>query len=81
MDFYWSYSSKEIIDPAGKANFFKAIEVASQVWAVFRFFNSFNSVIYTTEQNSDYFDKAPYRKCISIVFNPIRLNFAPPPHS
>nr|BAA41470.1 ryanodine receptor homologue [Drosophila melanogaster] len=32
MDFYWHYSSKEIIDPAGKANFFKAIEVASQVF-------------------------------------------------
>ncbi|RXG70611.1 Ryanodine receptor [Armadillidium vulgare] len=30
MDFYWLYSSKEIIDPAGKSNFFKAIEVASQ---------------------------------------------------
>lgn len=31
MDFYWHYSSKEIIDPAGKYNFFRAIEVASQV--------------------------------------------------
>jgi hypothetical protein len=31
MDFYWHYSSKEIIDPAGKINFFKAIGVASQV--------------------------------------------------
>ena len=31
MDFYWHYSSKEIIDPAGKSNFFKAIGVASQV--------------------------------------------------
>lgn len=31
MDFYWHYSSKEIIDPAGKLNFFKAIGVASQV--------------------------------------------------
>lgn len=31
MDFYWHYSSKEIIDPSGKSNFFKAIGVASQV--------------------------------------------------
>ncbi|XP_026840889.1 ryanodine receptor isoform X9 [Drosophila persimilis] len=39
MDFYWHYSSKEIIDPAGKANFFKAIGVASQV------FNTLTEVI------------------------------------
>ncbi|KAK2706501.1 hypothetical protein QYM36_016513 [Artemia franciscana] len=39
MDFYWHYSSKEIIDPAGKANFFKAIEVACQV------FNTLTEVI------------------------------------
>ncbi len=31
MDFYWYYSRKDIIDPAGKSNFFKAIGVASQV--------------------------------------------------
>ncbi|XP_045464164.1 ryanodine receptor isoform X4 [Harmonia axyridis] len=39
MDFYWHYSSKEIIDAAGKANFFKAIGVASQV------FNTLTEVI------------------------------------
>ncbi|XP_039761395.1 ryanodine receptor isoform X13 [Pararge aegeria] len=39
MDFYWHYSSKELIDPAGKANFFKAIGVASQV------FNTLTEVI------------------------------------
>jgi ryanodine receptor 2 len=39
MDFYWHYSSKEIIDPAGKVNFFKAIGVASQV------FNTLTEVI------------------------------------
>lgn len=39
MDFYWHYSSKETIDPAGKTNFFKAIEVASQV------FNTLTEVI------------------------------------
>ncbi|KAL5285595.1 hypothetical protein ACFFRR_007348 [Megaselia abdita] len=39
MDFYWYYSSKEIIDPAGKSNFFKAIGVASQV------FNTLTEVI------------------------------------
>ncbi|XP_037073438.1 ryanodine receptor-like [Pollicipes pollicipes] len=39
MDFYWHYSSKEIIDQAGKANFFKAIGVASQV------FNTLTEVI------------------------------------
>ncbi|XP_014249566.1 ryanodine receptor isoform X2 [Cimex lectularius] len=39
MDFYWHYSSKELIDPAGKANFFKAIGVASQV------FNTLSEVI------------------------------------
>ncbi|XP_066971322.1 ryanodine receptor isoform X24 [Macrobrachium rosenbergii] len=39
MDFYWHYSSKEIIDPAGKTNFFKAIGVASQV------FNTLTEVI------------------------------------
>ncbi|XP_063865198.1 ryanodine receptor-like isoform X9 [Scylla paramamosain] len=39
MDFYWHYSSKEIIDPAGKSNFFKAIGVASQV------FNTLTEVI------------------------------------
>ncbi|XP_017777975.1 PREDICTED: ryanodine receptor [Nicrophorus vespilloides] len=39
MDFYWHYSSKQLIDPAGKANFFKAIGVASQV------FNTLTEVI------------------------------------
>ncbi|KAG5681994.1 hypothetical protein PVAND_011393 [Polypedilum vanderplanki] len=39
MDFYWHYSSKELIDPAGKVNFFKAIGVASQV------FNTLTEVI------------------------------------
>ncbi len=39
MDFYWHYSSKEIIDPAGKVNFLKAIGVASQV------FNTLTEVI------------------------------------
>lgn len=39
MDFYWHYSSKELIDTAGKANFFKAIGVASQV------FNTLSEVI------------------------------------
>lgn len=39
MDFYWHYSSKELIDPAGKTNFFKAIGVASQV------FNTLTEVI------------------------------------
>ncbi|CAG0880143.1 unnamed protein product [Darwinula stevensoni] len=39
MDFYWHYSSKELIDPAGKLNFFKAIGVASQV------FNTLTEVI------------------------------------
>ena len=39
MDFYWHYSSRELIDPAGKANFFKAIGVASQV------FNTLTEVI------------------------------------
>ncbi|XP_043197981.1 ryanodine receptor-like isoform X5 [Amphibalanus amphitrite] len=39
MDFYWHYSSKEIIDQAGKSNFFKAIGVASQV------FNTLTEVI------------------------------------
>ena len=32
MDFYWHYSSKEVIDPAGKTNLIKAIGVASQVF-------------------------------------------------
>merc|ERR1712128_338374 len=31
-DFYWYYSRKELIDPAGQANFFTAIGVASQVF-------------------------------------------------
>lgn len=39
MDFYWHYSSKEVIDTAGKVNFFKAIGVASQV------FNTLTEVI------------------------------------
>ena len=39
MDFYWYYSRKEIIDPAGKANLSKAIGVASQV------FNTLTEVI------------------------------------
>jgi ryanodine receptor 2 len=39
MDFYWHYSSKELIDTAGKINFFKAIGVASQV------FNTLTEVI------------------------------------
>ncbi|KAG1681767.1 Ryanodine receptor [Nymphon striatum] len=32
MDFYWHYSSKDIIDPPGKENFGKAITVAKQVF-------------------------------------------------
>lgn len=32
MDFYWYYSRKELIDPAGQTNFFTAIGVASQVF-------------------------------------------------
>jgi ryanodine receptor 2 len=32
MDFYWYYSRKDCIDPAGQANFFTAIGVASQVF-------------------------------------------------
>ena len=39
MDFYWYYSRKELIDPAGQANFFTAIGVASQV------FNTITEVI------------------------------------
>ena len=39
MDFYWYYSRKDVIDPAGKSNFFKAIGVASQV------FNTLTEVI------------------------------------
>ena len=31
MDFYWYYSRKDCIDPAGMANLLKAIGVASQV--------------------------------------------------
>ena len=33
MDFYWHYSNKEIIDPAGKENFCRAIMVSKQVFA------------------------------------------------
>jgi ryanodine receptor 2 len=32
MDFYWHYSSKEVIDQSGKDNFCKAINVAKQVF-------------------------------------------------
>lgn len=32
MDFYWHYSGKEIIDPSGKGNFCRAINVAKQVF-------------------------------------------------
>ncbi|CAM1294058.1 RYR2 (predicted) [Pycnogonum litorale] len=32
MDFYWHYSSKDIIDPPGKENFGRAITVAKQVF-------------------------------------------------
>ena len=39
MDFYWYYSRKELIDPAGQANFFTAIGVASQV------FNTISEII------------------------------------
>ena len=39
MDFYWFYSRKEVVDPAGKANLLKAIGVASQV------FNTLTEVI------------------------------------
>lgn len=33
MDFYWHYSGKETIDPAGKESFCRAIKVAAQVFA------------------------------------------------
>ncbi|VDO86948.1 unnamed protein product, partial [Soboliphyme baturini] len=32
MDFYWHYSSKEVVDEAGKQNFLKALSVCSQVF-------------------------------------------------
>ncbi|XP_013392084.1 ryanodine receptor [Lingula anatina] len=32
MDFYWHYSGKDVIDPAGKDNFVRAIKVAKQVF-------------------------------------------------
>lgn len=32
MDFYWHYSSKDTIDPAGKDSFCRAITVAAQVF-------------------------------------------------
>lgn len=32
MDFYWHYSGKDVIDPAGKDNFCRAIMVAKQVF-------------------------------------------------
>ncbi|XP_052827801.1 ryanodine receptor isoform X7 [Octopus bimaculoides] len=32
MDFYWHYSGKDLIDPAGKANFCRAIMVAKYVF-------------------------------------------------
>lgn len=32
MDFYWHYSGKDIIDPSGKGNFCRAINVAKQVF-------------------------------------------------
>lgn len=32
MDFYWHYSSKDTIDPAGKESFCRAITVAAQVF-------------------------------------------------
>lgn len=35
MDFYWHYSSKDVIDQSGKDNFVKAITVAKQVFTRF----------------------------------------------
>ena len=32
MDFYWHYSSKDVIDPSGTENFIKAITIAKQVF-------------------------------------------------
>ncbi len=32
MDFYWHYSSKDTIDPAGKDSFCRAITVAAQIF-------------------------------------------------
>lgn len=32
MDFYWHYSSKEVIDEGGKEYFLRAIQVCSQVF-------------------------------------------------
>ena len=32
MDFYWHYSSKESIDIPGRESFFKAINVAAQIF-------------------------------------------------
>ncbi|OUC45117.1 EF hand, partial [Trichinella nativa] len=32
MDFYWHFSSKEVVDEAGKAHFLKALSVCSQVF-------------------------------------------------
>jgi len=58
MDFYWHYSSKELIDPAGKANFFKAIGVASQV------FNTLTEVIQgPCSQNQQALAHSRYASC------------------
>lgn len=33
MDFYWHYSSKDVIDPSGTENFIKAFKIAKQVFS------------------------------------------------
>lgn len=74
MDFYWHYSSKELIDPAGKANFFKAIGVASQV------FNTLSEVIQgpctQNQQALAHSRFVPSRKSLPLVSKDLyRVNF------
>ena len=65
MDFYWHYSSKEIIDPAGKVNFLKAIGVASQV------FNTLTEVIQgPCTQNQQALAHSRYRSCVRQLLGP-----------
>lgn len=46
MDFYWHYSGKDTIDPAGKESFCRAIKVAAQVFCTITEYIQVNKILW-----------------------------------
>lgn len=62
MDFYWHYSSKDVIDESGKEYFLRAIHVCSQV------FNTLTESIQVSSIYYPFFNEIDYEKFIMSKF-------------